>query len=123
VSDSVTGGDQPPTADDTTGAAQTVRVLPSGVEIEVAAGETVMAAAQRAGYRWPTVCGGQGMCRTCTAEVRECPERCSAIGELEREGIEALKRPTTGDTRLACQVEVTGPGVVLFKRGVRPASR
>ena len=103
-------------------ACQTVRVLPSGVDIEVGAGETVMAAAQRVGYRWPTVCGGQGTCRTCFAGVQARPEQCSAIGELEREGLEALKEPTTGDVRLACQLHIDGPGVVLFKRGVRRMS-
>ena len=39
-----------------------VRVEPAGVDIPVDDGETLMAAAVRAGYRWPTVCGGQAQC-------------------------------------------------------------
>jgi Transketolase, pyrimidine binding domain len=37
----------------------TVRVQPSGIEIEAALDEPVMSAARRAGYAWPTVCGGR----------------------------------------------------------------
>lgn len=95
--------------------------MPSGVEIDVAPGETLMAAAQRLGYRWPTICGGQGTCRTCFVELQAGADRCSAISELEREGIEALKKPLDGLTRLACQVRIDGDGVTVLKRGVRPA--
>ena len=46
-----------------------VRVEPRGIDIEAEEGETIMAAALRAGYHWPTVCNGQGTCRVCRVEV------------------------------------------------------
>ncbi len=40
------------------------------------------------------------------------------MGPLEREGIESLRRPVDGSTRLACRLLVEGP-VTVTKRGVR----
>ena len=37
-----------------------IRVEPSGIEINANPDETIMEAAIRAGYKWPTVCGGDG---------------------------------------------------------------
>ena len=42
-----------------------VRVEPSGALIGVRQGETLMAAAERQGYRWPTICHGQAVCTAC----------------------------------------------------------
>ena len=95
-----------------------VAVRPSGVELEVLDGEDLFTAAQRLGYRWPTVCGGQGTCRTCFVQVEEGAENWSPVGPLEREGIESLRRPVDGLTRLACRLRVEGP-VTVTKRGVR----
>ncbi len=96
----------------------TVAVRPADVEIEVRDGEDLFSAAQRLGYRWPTVCGGKATCRTCFVQVEEGAENCSPVGPLEREGIEALRRPVDGLTRLACRLRVEGP-VTVTKRGVR----
>ncbi|KQW07312.1 ferredoxin [Streptomyces sp. Root369] len=96
----------------------TVAVRPSDVEIEVRDDEDLFSAAQRLGYRWPTVCGGKGTCRTCFVQVEEGVENCSPVSPLEREGIEALRRPVDGLTRLACRLRVEGP-VTVTKRGVR----
>jgi ferredoxin, 2Fe-2S len=95
-----------------------VAVRPSGAEIEVLDGEDVFSAARRLGYRWPTVCGGKGTCRTCFLEVDEGAENCSPVGPHEREGIQALRQPVDGRTRLACQLRIVGP-VTVTKRGVR----
>lgn len=97
----------------------TVIVRPAGIELELADGEPLLRAAERHGYRWPTICGGLGTCRTCFVEVDEGRESCSDIGGLEREGIEALRRPVDGRTRLACQLTVSGGTVTVVKRGVR----
>ncbi|KAB2340379.1 2Fe-2S iron-sulfur cluster-binding protein [Actinomadura rudentiformis] len=97
----------------------TVVVQPAGVEIVVEDGESLMRAAERLGYRWPTICGGQGTCRTCFVQVDEGLAHCSGIGGLEREGIAALRRPVDGRTRLACQLRVTGGPVTVTRRGVR----
>lgn len=96
-----------------------VTVQPSGVRLDPAPGETVFAAAARQGYRWPTVCGGLGTCRTCLMVVDEGRENCSPIEDLEGEGLDALKEPRDGVRRLACQTRVSGD-VVVTKRGVKP---
>lgn len=95
-----------------------VAVRPSGAELDVRDGEDLFSAARRLGYRWPTVCGGKGTCRTCFVEVDEGVGNCSPVGPLEREGIQALRQPVDGRTRLACQLRVAGP-VTVTKRGVR----
>ncbi len=100
----------------------TVRILPLDAEISAGAGETVMGAAQAAGYYWPTTCGGEGRCTTCACEVIEGADVLSAIGRGERATLVAergegvLRTPV----RLACQARVEGEGrVVVKKAGVR----
>jgi len=99
----------------------TATVVPAGLTIEVQPGETLFHAAGRQGYRWPTVCGGLGTCRTCFITVRDGMQNCGAMADLEKEGIQALGRPLDGRTRLACQLEVAGP-IVVARRGVRRES-
>ena len=91
---------------------------PADIRLEPEPGESVFAAAGRAGYRWPTVCGGQGTCRTCVMVVESGRENCSVIEDLEAEGLDALKEAKDGQYRLACQTRVTGD-VTVTKRGVR----
>jgi 2Fe-2S ferredoxin len=100
-----------------------VRVLPAEIELEVAAGQTIMGAAQTQGYYWPTTCGGQGICTTCLSEVVSGAQSLAEMGRYERRVLQTergpaiLKRPM----RLACQTAVTGAGpVVINKNGVRP---
>ncbi len=98
----------------------TVRVEPAGVEIEVMDDESVMHAAERQGYRWPTVCHGQAVCTTCFFEVLEGGEHLAPPERLERAALaQSPATPTAGpEVRLACQARVTGP-VTVRKRGVR----
>jgi chlorosome envelope protein X len=95
-----------------------IRVEPAGVELVLEDGETLFLAAGRAGYKWPTICGGQGTCRTCFVRIQEGAENCSPMEPLETEAIHALRQPLDGSTRLACQLRTTGP-VTVTKRGVR----
>ena len=37
-----------------------VTVRPLAIEFDAPEGETIMGAAQAAGYYWPTTCGGEG---------------------------------------------------------------
>ena len=37
----------------------TVRILPLDITIDAAPGDTLMGAAQAAGYYWPTACAGE----------------------------------------------------------------
>ncbi len=100
----------------------TVRVEPAGIDFEVADGETLMHAAERLGYRWPTVCHGQAVCVTCFVEVLDGSANLTPPEPLE--GTALASSPvvaiTAGEVRLACQARVTGP-VTVRKRGVRVA--
>lgn len=85
-----------------------------------------MAAAQRHGYRWPSVCGGIAECTTCYVEVRSGEEHLSPMQANEAEMLR-LNRSEDGATlpaglRLACQALVLGD-VVVAKRGVRAPPR
>ncbi len=100
-----------------------VVVEPSGTTFEVDEGETVFEAALRHGYRWPTICGGIGSCRTCIMTVLDGLEACSEIGAWEAEGLEeagAAAAAPGGTARLACQTRVSG-NIRVRKPGVRPA--
>jgi 2Fe-2S ferredoxin len=97
---------------------QTVSVEPAGVVIELEPGESLLRAAQRCGYRWPTVCDGNASCGVCVAQVVSGFENCSEIGTLELERIVALNKPVDGKARLACQLTIEGP-VTVHRRGVR----
>ena len=100
----------------------TVRVEPAGVDIDVRDDESVMRAAERRGYRWPTVCHGQAICTTCCFEVLDGAGNLAPPQPLERRALAQSPLPLVsgGDVRLACQARVTGP-VTVRKRGVRPA--
>ena len=92
------------------------------MEYEAAVGETLMDAARRLGYYWPTTCGGQGVCTTCLSEVVSGGDLLAEMGRSERKILAAergeaiLKRPV----RLACQATVLHEGtIVVNKAGVR----
>ena len=99
-----------------------IRIEPSGIEIDAAEGETVMAAATRHGLRWPTICGGQGTCRTCYLVVIGGEEHFAPAGPGEEAAVAELRRSLgrrAEPIRLACQAGVAGD-VVVSKYGVRP---
>jgi ferredoxin len=102
----------------------TIHVLPGDLSIEVAEGETLMAAAERAGLRWPTVCGGDGQCQTCFIEARQGDISSPPPGSTEVEGLQTLAERmdfTAGTVRLACQFRPSSDATV-WKRGVRAAA-
>jgi ferredoxin len=94
-----------------------VHVDPIGIDLEVAAGQTVMAAARDAGYGWPTVCDASASCGTCVSIVKDGIDNCAEMPEDERETLTRTLVPLDGQRRLACRLTVTGP-VTLSKRGV-----
>jgi ferredoxin, 2Fe-2S len=98
----------------------TITVEPLGVVLRAAPGETVMAAAQRCGYRWPTICGGDGSCTICWVDVIAGADALGPLTEHEQRWLRAspVRRLARGDPRLACQAVVTG-SVVVKKKGVR----
>lgn len=102
-------------ADDPAGAK--VRVLPLDVEVDVHPGETLFAAGARMGLRWPSICGGEGVCTTCFVRIEE-----GAEGASPREAYEAERLASSGrrspEFRLACQMRVIGP-MTVYQRGVK----
>jgi 2Fe-2S ferredoxin len=95
-----------------------VRIEPAGIVIEVPAGEPLMAAARRQGYRWPNVCGGEAMCGVCMVKVREGAEHTPPKEDKEIVRLQFVDRTKDDTARLACQLMVSGP-VTVFRRGVR----
>jgi len=94
-----------------------VHVDPIGIDLEVAPGESVMAAARSAGFIWPTVCEASASCGTCVSVVQDGLDNCGEMPDDERETLTRTLVPLDGLRRLACRLTVTGP-VSLKKRGV-----
>ncbi len=100
-----------------------VHVLPSNITIEVPEGESLMRAAERVGYFWPTICHGQAICTACWIEVTEL-EAFEPPGPVEVNGLKLFEGRSfyTGKhIRLACQARPVVDTIVT-KRGVRPSS-
>jgi 2Fe-2S ferredoxin len=98
----------------------TVRVEPSGITLELRDGETVMAGARRAGYRWPTICGGLADCGACALEVLEGGTSLPTPTTIEGLRLDVLverRRYPDRVYRLACQLVPTAD-VVVHKTGV-----
>lgn len=93
------------------------RIEPSGLEIRVGPDESLMAAAQRQGYRWPTLCNGVGECTICFVKMRAGVENVAAAEAAETDRLHECGR-TDPDIRLACQLRLRGP-ITVFKRGLR----
>jgi ferredoxin len=101
-----------------------VRVEPHQIEFEAATNDTVMDAANAAGYFWPVGCNRNGECTNCAMDVVSGVGRLSKMGRFERanlvrqRGASSIEDPRL---RLACQARVEGD-VVVYKLGVRPDS-
>jgi 2Fe-2S ferredoxin len=94
-----------------------VTVEPRGIAFEAEDGETIMDAAQRCGYRWPTLCNGDATCSICWVEVTTGAEYLSDIEARERETLDTMLTRRQA-VRLACQARVNGM-VTVRKNGVR----
>jgi ferredoxin, 2Fe-2S len=115
------GGPTAPASSDVD-AARWVRVEPASLTFAIGAQESVIAAAWRAGFHWPTTCWGQAECGVCAMEVLEGVELLSPVGPAEASRLRALPR-RGGGHRLACQARVVGPGTVTVRKpGVRTRS-
>jgi 2Fe-2S ferredoxin len=99
-----------------------VRVEPLGVDLEVEPGESLIEAAWRLGYRWPTTCYGQAECMLCRVEVMAGEEQIEPQGPDEELALRirlpaSARRP---GVRLACRLRLRGEGVMVRKAGVVP---
>lgn len=101
----------------------TVRVEPLGVNIQCRRGEPLMRAALRAGYRWPTVCGGDARCAVCFVRVMASGGELSPITPKEAQGLKLIAPHRRGtDVRLACQLPVFNDMTVVRPGVVPPAA-
>jgi 2Fe-2S ferredoxin len=99
-----------------------VRVEPGGIEFDAQPEETLMDAANNAGFYWPEGCPRNGECTNCALEVVSGLGRLSGMGRYERANLIRQRGPRAVDDprlRLACQVRATGD-VIVYKRGVEP---
>jgi 2Fe-2S ferredoxin len=98
----------------------TIRIEPSGLQFEAEPGETMMEAARRQGYYWPTTCGGNGECTTCACTIVEGEKNVSELGRFESKSLVAGRGrfAVQGGLRLGCQARVYGD-VTVRKPGVR----
>lgn len=99
------------------------KVVPGEYVFEVAADESLIQAAWRAGYEWPTLCYGMGTCTACQCEVLDGLDKLSGRTEAEEHMLGDLsrrkRRANPRRIRLACQVFLAGD-VTVRKPGVRP---
>ena len=88
----------------------TITILPSGTEIEVETGTTILGAAIQNELCWPHTCGGKAQCTTCAYIIVKGAENLSPISRLEQHQLVARKGRfgTNPRMRLACQTIVNG---------------
>ena len=101
-------------------AGHVVRVEPIGVTFRLADGETLIQAAWREGYYWPTVCGGRAECTACHVLMEAGEGNAVTPDEWETAMIASVVERTNpaAPVRLACRLRVSGP-VTVYKRAVR----
>ncbi len=92
----------------------TVKIFPSGVEIEVEAGTNLLQAAIDNKLAWAHTCGGKAQCTTCAYVLIEGQAHVSPINRLEQHQLVARKgrHVLHQRMRLACQTTVKGDIVV-----------
>lgn len=84
----------------------TIRFLPDDVEVQTQTGETVLAAALRAGIPHQHLCGGHARCSTCRIEIQQGVDDCTPMTDAERRIAQPLRfHPAL---RLACQTVAEG---------------
>ena len=83
----------------------TVRFEPSGREVRVLRGTTVLAAARSAGLPMASACGADGLCARCGVEILDGGAALEAESEDERRS--KLRNRVDPRQRLACRVVVS----------------
>jgi len=98
-----------------------VTVEPLGIVLDVQPGETLIQAAWRHGYRWPTICGGGGSCGLCYIELDDGDDAFLPPDATERSAMAMLfasmKPERLARCRLACCARPVRDTTVT-KRGV-----
>jgi 2Fe-2S ferredoxin len=97
-----------------------VVVEPGGARFDVRPKESVIQAAWRSGYQWPTTCWGQAECGVCAMEVLEGSELLCAAEPKEAARLRSLPRRQSAGRRLACQARFALDGTITVRKpGVR----
>lgn len=91
-----------------------IRFLPSGAEVEAAAGSHLTAAAVRAGVGIVHDCDGQGVCGTCRVRIEAGHEALGAVDPRERLQLGAA---IDDGWRLCCLLRVGGDLTVRVPAG------
>jgi 2Fe-2S ferredoxin len=98
-----------------------VRLGPLDTSFPVRVGESVMAAGQRAGLKWPTICGGNGQCGWCHVEIVSTDIPLSPPDAAEVLTLKHVVKAPAGMTiRLACQIRPEGD-LVIERAGISKA--
>lgn len=84
-----------------------LRLIPDNLQIEIAPGQTVLAAVQNAGVPIASACGGNAQCSTCRVWVVDGMEHCAPRSDREQQLVTRLHLPA--NLRLACQTRIDGP--------------
>lgn len=97
-----------------------ISIQPGDITFDVAEGETVIAAAWRNHYYWPTICGGRGECTACHLFIEDGSDNAVPPEPTELAMLEGVRARTRSDlpVRLACQLRTTGP-MTVKKKAVR----
>ena len=82
-----------------------VRFEPDGIEIEVKAGTTILQAAEQAGARLGSACGGVCACASCHVFITEGLEGLSDVDECEEDILDKAF-DVRRNSRLACQARL-----------------
>lgn len=107
----------------------TVRVLPVDVDLTVNDGETLLDAALRHGWKWPTLCNGDGECGLCYVSVEVGAEHLTPMGAPERQRLSLGLAAGDPAARLACRLRIQNGGadhndcIRVRRRGARPQPR
>jgi ferredoxin len=97
-----------------------VWVQPGNICFEAESGETLMAAAQRSGIRWPTVCGGFAQCGVCHVEVLTPHPQSPDAAEAATLRLVSTRPRLGGRLMLACRLRVESD-LEVYRVGIRPA--
>lgn len=90
-----------------------IKFLPSGQEIEVKAGTTILDAALDNNIKIDHNCGGNCACSTCHVIVEQGGDTLNEINEDEEDMLDEADG-LTDNSRLACQCQVTADLVVMI---------
>jgi 2Fe-2S ferredoxin len=96
-------------------------IEPMGLELAVESGETLIEAAWRCGYYWPTVCYGQAQCTACVVKVTAGVDQLVDVADDEMAALKTLpplRLPDAVVRRLACRLQFEG-SITVEKRGVQ----